>query len=250
MGTDDSDSIGPDWVYPYRGMPLQPVAFDTLAPRLFGGKVVRRQDMIRAVVEEHRRLGGLPPAPGVPVEPQAKLALRRMCATGVAERGGVGQYRFRADGSHEDVEPDGEPDTEEEEAAPPTFDLPPERVIGDGPEMVYVYYLPTYRRLAEVEGRDRWACKVGFTRGLVSTRVLGQATTALPEIPVVGLALKGTRGRELEKTIHGMLGLNGRRIEGVPGREWFETSPAEVERIYRRVTGPLADVTQSEPTSD
>jgi hypothetical protein len=250
---DNSNGVGRDRVYPYAGVPLAPSTFEALAPRLFGGTVVKRQDVIRAVVEEHRRLGGLPAAPGVVVESQAKRALQRMCKAGVATNAGSGHYRFVPSENDEAVEPDEagpEPgEVELGDAGASTFDLPPERVIGDGPEMVYVYYLPTYRRLAEVEGRDRWACKVGYTRGLVSTRVLGQATTALPEIPVVGLALKGTRCRELEATIHGMLGLNGRRIEGIPGREWFETSPVEVERIYRMLTAPLADDTASAPAS-
>jgi hypothetical protein len=246
MGESDGERL--DEVYPFRGVPLTPSIIEYLAPQLFSGRVVTRQELIRAVVARHRELGGFS-NPGVPVAPQVKRAINNMYASGVATNAGRGHYRFRpsADDDGEVGEDDATPLDEEAdlfEIEAPPYDLPPLREIGVGPEVVYVYYLPTYRRLAELEGRDRWPCKVGYTGGLLLTRILGQANTALPEVPIVGLKINGERCRDLEKAIHGVLGFNARKRE-VPGTEWFDTSPAEVERIYESLRTALSDGTSS-----
>jgi hypothetical protein len=248
VGMGEPDGERSDEVYPFRGVPLTPLIIVYLAPRLFSGQVVSRQELIGAVVARHRALGGLLNS-GVPVAPQAKRAINMMYASGIATNAGRGHYRFHAnaddDGeSREDETLALDADLDLSEAEAPAYDLPPEREIGVGPEVEYVYYLPTYRRLAEVEGRDRWPCKVGYTGGLLLTRILGQANTALPEVPVVGLKINGHRCRDLEKAIHGVLGYNARK-RVVPGTEWFDTSPAEVERIYESLIASLADATPS-----
>lgn len=51
----------------------------------------------------------------------------------------------------------------------------PEKEVGDGPQCVYLYFNPNDRRLAELEGRDVWECKIGRTSSRDAIqRILGQ----------------------------------------------------------------------------
>ena len=226
--------------YRYRGVPLLPTIIGELAVDLFAGRVVARQELITGVVARHRQLGGA--ESGTDIVAQAKKALRDMCRDGRAERVGPGHYRILGAAASAVVtaEPDGEegPDAEVVAVA-----FSAERTIGSGAEGVYVYYLPAYRLLAEAQAADRWPCKIGLTRGDVAARVLGQVATALPEVPIIGLEIRTPRARDLEAAIQATLGLGGHRVEMVPGKEWFATSPSEVESIYDALMNVWADAT-------
>ena len=52
--------------------------------------------------------------------------------------------------------------------------LTPEETLGQGDELLYVYFNEAERKLASHEGRDWWPCKIGFTTGLLSGRILQQ----------------------------------------------------------------------------
>lgn len=227
-------TIGAEDGYRYRGVPLLPTIIEELAVELFGGRVVARQDIITAVVARHRELGGA--ESGADVVTQAKKALTDMCRDGAAAHAGPGHYRIARSSPTATVAPqvDAEEATEAEVVA---VAFAPERTIGTGAEGVYVYYLPGYRKLAEMQATDRWPCKIGLTRGDVAARVMGQVATALPEVPVIGLEIRTPRARDLEQSIQAALGLGGRRIEAAPGREWFNTSPSEVEGLYLGLVG-------------
>jgi hypothetical protein len=57
----------------------------------------------------------------------------------------------------------------------PDEEFAPQKEIGEGPEIVYVYYNPNDRKLAELEGRTMWECKVGRTGNVdASGRITGQ----------------------------------------------------------------------------
>ena len=114
----------------------------------------------------------------------------------------------------------------------PNSDLDPERTIGSGKSSVYLYYYPQYRESAESKGEKVWECKIGRTiHGEADGRIRGQAT-GLPESPKIGLHIKTDNQVKIEQIIHDILKVRGKHIEDAPGREWFLTSPSEVEEIY------------------
>ena len=77
----------------------------------------------------------------------------------------------------------------------------------------------------------------------MASRVIGQAATALPEVPVIGLEIRTPDARNLEAALHAVLRLRGRQVPAVPGKEWFNTSPSELENLY----GGLIDLTAGDP---
>ena len=115
----------------------------------------------------------------------------------------------------------------------PNSDLDPERTIGSGSSSVYLYYYPQYRESAESKGENVWECQIGRTiHSEADGRIRGQAT-GLPENPKIGLHIKTNVEVKIEQIIHDILKGRGKHIEEAPGREWFLTSPSEVEEIYK-----------------
>jgi hypothetical protein len=112
--------------------------------------------------------------------------------------------------------------------------LRPEKELGSGDECVYLYFNPNDRRLAELEGRDVWECKVGRTGSADAiSRILGQgARTALSRLPTVGLVLRTDDSAALEHALHSSLRLLEAEVPDSPGTEWFLTSPGRVEAWY------------------
>ena len=117
----------------------------------------------------------------------------------------------------------------------PNSDLDPEKTIGSGNSSVYLYYYPRYRESAESKGEKFWECKIGRTiHGEADGRIRGQVT-GLPESPKIGLHIKTDRPKKIEDIIHDILKVRGKHVEDAPGREWFLTSPSEVEEIYNSI---------------
>jgi hypothetical protein len=108
-----------------------------------------------------------------------------------------------------------------------------EDTIGEGDELVYVYYQAADRKLADYEGKDSFPCKIGFTTGNLTARILGQfPSTGMARLPVVGLVIRTDDGRGLERTIHFALDRVEARIDDAVGAEWFNTSPERVKAWY------------------
>ena len=103
------------------------------------------------------------------------------------------------------------------------------RTLGSGENAVYLSYYPAYRRLAEYEDKDFWACRIDKTGS--------QVPTAMPEPPEIRLVFKTDDSENLEQTLHNVLKFRGKHIEDAYGGNWFMTSPGEVEEIYRNVVG-------------
>ena len=120
----------------------------------------------------------------------------------------------------------------------------PDKEVGAGSECVYLYFNPNDRRLAELEGRDVWECKIGRTgsRDAIQ-RILGQGIrTALSRLPTVGLVLRAEDSAALESALHSSLRLVGAEVPDSPGNEWFITSPARVEAWYESFQNSLAAI--------
>ena len=110
--------------------------------------------------------------------------------------------------------------------------------LGSGAGAVYVYYDPCDKELAESKPQSVWECKVGMTESDVETRVKAQRTTAINEDPEIGLEIRTDTPRCLERAIHAILALKGKKID--PARkanEWFLTSPNEVMVIQTLING-------------
>ena len=76
-------------------------------------------------------------------------------------------------------------------------------------------------------GKEFWACKIGS--------VETQAPTEMPELPEIRLILKTDDPENLEQILHNILMFRGKHITDAPGKEWFMTSPSEVEDIYKMI---------------
>ena len=123
----------------------------------------------------------------------------------------------------------------------------PEKEIGNGLECVYLYFNPNDRRLAELEGRDIWECKIGRTSSRdAMQRIWGQGIrTSLSHLPTVGLVFRTDDSSALENALHSSLRLVGAEVPDSPGNEWFITSPALVEAWYESFQSTLATLRTS-----
>jgi hypothetical protein len=165
---------------------------------------------------------------------RVKKALNRLANEGVLMSPIVGRYVLRGDktnleprahGAFAELDPD---ETNANEAEAAMF----ERIVGDGNQSVYAFYLPTYRAAAEARGEDRWPIKIGMTTNNVVARI-DSFRTALPEIPTLALRMRVDNATAMERVIHGILALRGQWLEHAGGSEWFLTNPHEVESIYK-----------------
>ena len=120
----------------------------------------------------------------------------------------------------------------------PTKGYPVTLTLGSGAGAVYVYYYPRDKELAESKHKSVWECKVGMTESDVETRVKAQRTTAIYEEPEIGLEIRTDNPRCLERAIHAILELKGKKIDtGSKANEWFLTSPSEVMLIQTLING-------------
>ena len=104
--------------------------------------------------------------------------------------------------------------------------------IGEGNHCVYLYYLPIHKENAELKGEDKWRCKIGRSKYPDPSIRTNQQKIGLPEQPEHGLTILTNKPVELEDAIHEILKGFGRHIADAPGKEWFSTSPNEIESLY------------------
>lgn len=120
-----------------------------------------------------------------------------------------------------------------------------EKEVGDGDESVYVFFNPNDCKLAQLEGRTKWECKVGKTSASDSLARVFSLRTALSHQPVVGLVIKTHDSSAHEKALHSALRLIDAAVADSPGVEWFMTSPACVEKWHRFFEQSLAALSES-----
>lgn len=93
--------------------------------------------------------------------------------------------------------------------------------IGSGESYVYAYgYACLPDRL-----------KVGYTVGDVVQRIAAQIGTSTPDRPQLRLQIAINPHKQLERAIHSVLEIRGRKIIG-GGNEWFKTNVQELLEIY------------------
>ena len=187
------------------GEPLSTQKTLELILELFKGQTVSKPDIVRIVDGEWLKRGGSKSE--TKVHP-ATNALARLKRNGLADNPKLGEWRVF------------------DETAPVIENGV--KQIGSGKSSVYVYYYPAYQKLAQLEGQDTWACKVGQSEYADPIHRINDQTTGMPETPKVALVIRTNRPKEMESAIHGVLS----RVPDAPGTEWFLTNPDKVESIY------------------
>ena len=194
--------------YKHAGKPLTGKIARELIIEIFSGKTgIQKKEIKQAVDETHVKRGGsLSTNEMHPVS----AALNIMKKEGLVNNLTRGKWSIL---SNPGVRPNG------------PLDLDNVRTLGNGKNSVYLCYYPAYRCLAEYEGKDFWACKIG--------RVDSQVHTEMPETSEIALIFKTDDPENLEQILHNVLKLRGKHIADAPGKGWFMTSPSEAEVIYK-----------------
>jgi hypothetical protein len=226
------------------GLPFTGLVARQITEELFREQAQwRSSDLVDRVVELHRARGG-----SIASDPShiLKRVLQRLRDDGSVTAPGHGCWRWT------NSPPQGHPVPEEPVAIAPSpvavddFGpaIRPDKELGIGRECVYLYFNPNDRRLAELEGRDVWECKIGRTSDSdASNRILGQGVrTALSRLPTIGLVLRTDDSFALENALHSSLRLVNAEVPDSPGDEWFITSPARVEAWYVSFQSALAAI--------
>jgi hypothetical protein len=95
---------------------------------------------------------------------------------------------------------------------------------------VYWYTFPAYR-----SNSGPYPIKIG--RGTDPDARIRTQVTAMPEHPIVLGKHEHDDPISLERALHSVLILRGKRKTDAPGTEWFMTTPAEIETLIKTVLG-------------
>ena len=109
--------------------------------------------------------------------------------------------------------------------------------IGSGSEIVYLYYDPTSKELADKSEKSVWPCKIGSTTtGSSYDRIMSQgAKTAFSSKPVIALDILTDNSTLLEKMIQNALKIAGTHSNNEVGTEWFNTNPEKIIEFYNSI---------------
>jgi hypothetical protein len=210
--------------YKYQGLELTPGIFRELLIDLFDGKQFTRQDAVNIVTRYHTDHGGILQKPTyIPTFKKTSLLMRN---EGLV-KAGYGVWKLNYKKNQIEIMPAAKKDII------PAYTA--DKEIGSGKKSIYVYYYDNYKELASLKNSKIWECKVGRTDVDPISRVVGQAGTCYPEMPHIALVIYCDDSNLLEKAIHDALRLRNRWLIDSPGKEWFLTSPEEVEEIYNSI---------------
>lgn len=188
--------------------------------QLFQGKEVRRVDMLKSIVENHVKLGGLNDGDAA----GAFKSVLRNKSIGESVDGKHGFWKLHKNTDISELELTfKEPELAVKE---PELTV---KEIGIGSE--YVYVLKYHENLI----------KVGYTKGDPQTR--GKSLqTGNPNGCEFVLRIRTPDGRKLEKVIHAILNYKNKRHESEKqnsGSEFFNSTSEEIESIYNCLENSL-----------
>ena len=214
--------------YRYTEVELSPEIMTELIVSLFTGKRFSRQECVDAIVKYHLDNGGI--CNHKSYVSSFKRATQKLRNKGYnLQNIGYGMWFLDSDSkpykgfwsSTEIIAEDTNVNNTKE--------------IGSGSETVYVYYYPIYRKYALLNNQSEWQCKIGMTTKNLWDRIYSQAATCFPEEPFIALIIKCDDARTIETILHKILKNKNKWLETAPGKEWFLTSPEEVENIYNTI---------------
>ncbi len=213
--------------YRYLGQPLRPSIMKDIILSELEGKRFKRLEAISVSKKFHSEHGGL-------VEERKDYAAVfkhacRLLKKYDMQNVGYGQWLLGS-GEKKDVKI-LEWEEENDDNARWSFS----EEIGEGDYSVYVYYYDTYRKYAALCNEEYYPCKIGRTDVSPMDRIIGQARTCYPELPVCALLIKCSDSVIMESTIHNILKIHGRWLDDAPGKEWFKTNIEEIKSIYNSI---------------
>ena len=219
-----------------QGIPISPKLIEVyLLESMQPGKVYKRYELVEMAKTRHLSLGGVMAAAGP--TGQTKKALHTLKNNRKIENVSNGCYRLPEEAPRlESVEnfitqpvvSPSKPVHAAEKAD--SNSLTAEIEMGSGSECVYAWYLPAYRRIAEIEGHDKWPMKIGRTDGDPYERInssIGQS----PEKPIFAFVLRIDNSSAWEKFIHSSLEIGSQKINDAVGNEWFNTNLEQLRSI-------------------
>lgn len=95
---------------------------------------------------------------------------------------------------------------------------------------VYWYTFPAYR-----SANNPFPIKIG--RGIDPLARIKTQVTAMPEQPIILGTYEHHDPTSLERALHSVLNLRGKRKTDAPGAEWFMTTPDEISALIQMVLG-------------
>lgn len=185
--------------YEHSGFTLTPASFAQVALQILKDKRIKRDEVIRLVMEHHLANGGIQGS--ADIVGIAKKAKRILIQSGnMVASSRYGLWDFCVTGLDA------------------IYHAPPEKVKNN---FVYAYYFPAYKELAELKGESSWPIKIGLSTTTIEQRVMMQVGTALPERPVLLFEIECDDCAKLEKAIHAALDVKGFKMPESLGNEWF-----------------------------
>jgi hypothetical protein len=100
----------------------------------------------------------------------------------------------------------------------------------EGKPSVYWYTFPAYQSM-----NGPYPIKIG--RGADPLVRIRMQVTAMPEQPVILGTFEHNDPTSLERALHSVLILRGKRKKDAPGSEWFVTTPDEISTLIQTVLG-------------
>jgi len=225
--------------YEFENQSLVPSIAKQLILDYFNGQLIKFEHISKIVLKKHLQDGGIIDKPAR-INGIISKALQSLAKENLAENPSYRNWRIGEIDAFSEPDNDGSPDDSGIEELKKKIlkkddEVPIEKMVGEGDNIVYCYYLPAYLELADKRKETFWPCKIGRTDGDPLIRVLNQVSTALPEFPTIALAIKTNDARSLERAIQNILNLKKRKISSSPGSEWYLTNPDEVLNIYEKI---------------
>ncbi len=210
--------------YKFLGIELTPTVFQELLIKLFDGKQFSRKEAINTITKYHAYNGGiLNKSSYISVFKKASQKLKNSGISNI----GYGVWKLTYTIKETKIY---KPQNNQKQLL-----ISSDKNIGTGKNAIYVYYYDSYKKLSELQGKEFWECKIGRTDINPISRIIGQASTSYPELPHIALIIYCDNSGLLERTIHDILKIKQRWLSNSPGKEWFFTSPEEIEQIYYSV---------------
>lgn len=207
--------------YKYKGLELTPSVFADLLIQFFDGTQFDRRTAISDITNHHKTFGGVLKEDKNAIS-VFKHATRILKDCGI-QNVGYGMWRLNYKKKELTII---EPQMKED------ISYTIEKELGKGKKSVYLYYYNAYKELARIKGMHSWECKIGRTDVEPIQRIMGQAGTCYPELPHIALVMYCDDSSQLELAIHSILKVQKKNITSAPGKEWFITSPQEIEEMY------------------